>query len=50
MLVKATAADGSVKKFNAVCRIDTPNEVDYYKHGGILQDVFRTLLKNERRG
>ncbi len=46
MQVKATAADGSVKNFKAVCRIDTPNEVDYYKHGGILQYVFRTLLKN----
>ncbi|HEY6952206.1 MAG TPA: aconitate hydratase AcnA [Bacteroidota bacterium] len=46
MQVKATAADGSVKKFSAVCRIDTPNEVDYYKHGGILQFVLRTLLKN----
>jgi aconitate hydratase len=44
--VKAAAADGSVKKFSAICRIDTPNEVDYYKHGGILQYVFRSLLKN----
>ena len=46
MQVKATATDGSVKKFTAICRIDTPNEVDYYRHGGILQYVFRTLLKN----
>jgi len=43
--VKAIAADGSTKMFDVVCRIDTPNEVDYYKHGGILQYVFRTLLK-----
>jgi aconitate hydratase len=46
MQVKAAATDGSVRSFKAVCRIDTPNEVDYYKHGGILQYVFRTLLKN----
>lgn len=46
MQVNATAADGSTRKFNAICRIDTPNEVDYYKHGGILQFVLRTLLKN----
>jgi aconitate hydratase len=45
MRVKATASDGSVKAFDAICRIDTPNEVDYYKHGGILQFVFRSLLK-----
>ncbi len=28
-----------------VCRIDTPNELDYYKHGGILQYVLRQLAK-----
>jgi aconitate hydratase len=46
MQVKATGTDGSEKKFGAICRIDTPNEIDYYKHGGILQFVFRTLLKH----
>ncbi len=46
MQVKAIAADGSLKKFSVICRIDTPNEVDYYRHGGILQYVFRSLLKN----
>jgi aconitate hydratase len=46
MQVKATGTGGSVKKFSAICRIDTPNEIDYYKHGGILQFVFRTLLKH----
>ena len=44
--VKAAAADGTVKKFNVICRIDTPNEVDYYRNGGILQYVLRSLLKN----
>jgi aconitate hydratase len=42
--VKATAADGSVKTFRAVVRIDTPQEVLYYQHGGILQYVLRQLL------
>ena len=43
--VKATAADGSAKTFQATLRIDTPQEVLYYKHGGILQYVIRQLLK-----
>jgi aconitase (EC 4.2.1.3) len=41
--VRATGADGSVKRFQARVRIDTPNEVDYYRHGGILQYVLRKL-------
>ena len=45
LTVKATAADGSVKTFSAHSRIDTPNEVDYYRHDGILQFVLRSLLK-----
>jgi aconitate hydratase len=43
MTVKAKAADGSVKQFNAKVRIDTPQEVEYYEHGGILQYVLRQL-------
>src|SRR6266849_1760643 len=35
--VKATSADGSAKSFTAIIRIDTPQEVLYYQHGGILQ-------------
>jgi aconitate hydratase len=31
--------------FTALCRIDTPMELDYYRHGGILQYVLRSLLK-----
>lgn len=42
--VTATAADGTVTKFNAVVRLDTPVEVDYYKHGGILQYVLRGMM------
>jgi aconitate hydratase len=45
LTVKARAEDGSVKTFTVLSRIDTPNEVDYYKHDGILQFVLRSLLK-----
>ncbi len=41
--VKATAADGSVKTFEALVRIDTPVEIDYYRNGGILPTVLRKL-------
>ncbi len=41
--VKATAADGQVRSFEARVRIDTPKEWDYYEHGGILQYVIRQL-------
>jgi aconitate hydratase len=43
--VLATAADGKVKTFPATLRIDTPQEVLYYQHGGILQYVIRQLVK-----
>ena len=42
--VKAKKADGTVKAFQALVRIDTPQEVQYYQHGGILQYVLRQLL------
>ena len=41
--VKATGTDGKVKQFNAVVRIDTPQEIGYFEHGGILQYVLRQL-------
>jgi len=41
--VKATAADGTVKEFDAKVRIDTPQEIEYFEHGGILQYVLRQL-------
>ena len=41
--VKATASDGKVKEFSTVVRIDTPQEIEYYEHGGILQYVLRQL-------
>ncbi|MEX2243707.1 MAG: aconitate hydratase AcnA [Fimbriimonadaceae bacterium] len=44
--VHATGAGGAVKAFETLVRIDTPMEVEYYKHGGILQYVLRQLLKS----
>ena len=41
--VTATSADGSTKEFEATVRIDTPQEILYYQHGGILQYVLRSL-------
>jgi aconitate hydratase len=40
--VKVTTGDVS---FDAVVRIDTPGEADYYRNGGIMQFVLRTLIK-----
>ncbi len=47
MLVTAIAVDGNKKTFTALCRIDTPMEVDYYMNDGILQYVLRSLLKTK---
>lgn len=44
--VTATAEDGSTKSFDAVLRIDTPGEADYYRNGGILQYVLRQISAN----
>ncbi|MFN2098918.1 aconitate hydratase AcnA [Altererythrobacter sp. MF3-039] len=41
--VEVTHEDGSKANFTALCRIDTANEMEYYKHGGILQYVIRGL-------
>ena len=41
--VTAKKADGSAVSFDAVVRIDTPGEADYFRHGGILQYVLRQL-------
>ena len=41
--VTATAEDGKKTTFTATIRLDTPNEVDYYRHGGILTYVLRQL-------
>lgn len=44
MQVVATHPDGRVKRFSTVIRIDTPVEIEYFRHGGILQKVLRDLL------
>ncbi|MEE4173997.1 MAG: aconitate hydratase AcnA [Xanthomonadales bacterium] len=41
--VTATREDGSTVDFTAVVRLDTPKEVEYYRHGGILHYVLRQL-------
>ena len=42
--VEIKYADGSVKTIKTLCRIDTDNEVEYYKNGGILQYVLRKMI------
>jgi aconitate hydratase len=42
--VRAQSGDGSTKTFIAIARVDTPEEVSYYHHGGILQYVLRQML------
>jgi aconitate hydratase len=46
LTVRAKADDGSVKTFSAVSRIDTPEELSYYRHGGILPYVLRQLVSS----
>jgi len=41
--VSAAKTDGTTVEFDAVVRIDTPGEADYYRHGGILQYVLRSM-------
>jgi len=43
--VVATPVEGAPVEFDAVVRIDTPGEADYYRHGGILQYVLRKMLE-----
>ena len=39
-----TRADGTVEQVKLLCRIDTPDELEYYRHGGILQYVMRQVM------
>ena len=43
LTVRATRADGKTVDFRATVRIDTPQELQYYRHGGILEYVLRQL-------
>src|SRR6202521_940709 len=42
--VRAKPEDGKTKQFSVIARVDTPEEVSYYHHGGILQYVLRQML------
>ena len=42
--VTITRADGSVEHTKLLCRIDTADELEYYRHGGILQYVMRQIM------
>jgi aconitate hydratase len=46
--VRARRPDGTEIEFHALVRIDTPQEILYYEHGGILQYVLRQLLASHR--
>jgi aconitate hydratase len=48
LTVRARASDGTEKRFQVVSRIDTPEEISYYRHGGILPYVLRQLVGKER--
>jgi aconitate hydratase len=43
LIVEAKFADGTTKKIETKVRIDTPQEIEYFEHGGILQYVLRQL-------
>jgi aconitate hydratase len=45
VVVKVKNDAGAVKELTTLCRIDTPNEVEYFKNGGILQYVLRQSIK-----
>jgi len=44
LMLKITRQDGTVENIAVACRIDTPIEIDYYQHGGILPYVLRQLV------
>jgi aconitate hydratase len=46
LTVRATAADGAVRQFTAIARIDTPEELVAFRHGGILPYVLRQLVRS----
>jgi aconitate hydratase len=46
--IHAVAPDGTRKAFTAVARLDSAIELDYYRNGGILPTVLRSLLQETR--
>jgi aconitate hydratase len=49
LTVCARSNDGTEKTFQAVSRIDTPEEMSYFRHGGILPYVLRQLVGRETK-
>jgi len=45
LAVRAEGDAGRTINFQVICRLDTPLEVEYYRHGGILHRAIRELLK-----
>ena len=45
--VDVTKEDGSTMQFEAICRLDSPVEIDYYRNGGILHTVLRAIAQSE---
>src|SRR5205085_12309386 len=45
LVLRITRANGQAQELQVICRIDTPIEIDYYQHGGILPYVLRQLLR-----
>jgi aconitate hydratase len=43
--VRVTADDGATREFQAIARVDTPDDVEYYRHGGLLPYVLRGMLE-----
>ncbi|MFO7544918.1 MAG: aconitate hydratase AcnA [Trueperaceae bacterium] len=48
--VVAVKEDGTEVRFEAICRLDTPVEIDYYRNGGILHTVLRNMYRATRAG
>ena len=44
LTVEIKYTSGEIKKIKSLCRIDTKNELEYYKNGGILQYVLRNMI------
>ena len=44
VIVEIKYTSGEIKKIKTLCRIDTKNELEYYKNGGILQYVLRNMI------
>ncbi|MDC0046114.1 aconitate hydratase AcnA [Candidatus Pelagibacter sp.] len=44
VIIEIKYASGDIKKIKTLCRIDTKNELEYYKNGGILQYVLRNMI------